>query len=242
MHTVQSLWIGRDLPPIQQLSIRSFLAHGYQYHLYVYDQDLDGVPQGTTLMDASPILPRDRIFCYQDGFGKGSYSAFSNLFRYKLIFERGGWWVDTDVVCLEPFEFDSAVVIATEREDDLSILSATCAFKSPQKSEYLEYCLDVCASKNLNEIRWSEIGPYLFDEAVKRYGHVKDQVAVEVFNPIDFFQFRDIVAPDFDMTRLAGSVAVHLWNQMWKSHEVSLDDAPPGSLYDTLRREYSRVG
>src|SRR5262249_54280435 len=44
---------------------------------------------------------QDKVFVYQaEGFGKGSPSAFSNYFRYKLLAEKGGWWIDTDVVRL----------------------------------------------------------------------------------------------------------------------------------------------
>ena len=73
------LMVRATLPDVQTLSIRSFLAHGHQYHLYAYEE-VEGVPDGTILCDASQILPRDSIFCYQDGFGKGSFSASSNLF------------------------------------------------------------------------------------------------------------------------------------------------------------------
>ena len=113
MSLVQSLWIGDSLPAMQRLSISSFLRNGHGYHLYSYN-DIDGVPPGTTVKDAATILPRDSIFFYQTGFGKGSYSAFSNLFRYKLLLERGGWWVDTDVVCLRHLDFQQAMVFATE--------------------------------------------------------------------------------------------------------------------------------
>src|SRR5262245_44909746 len=99
MTLVQSMWIGPTLPALQQLCIRSFLAHGHTYHLYTFE-DVAGIPDGTVVCDASTILPEQSIFRYQEGFGKGSYSAFSNLFRYKLILERGGWWVDTDIACL----------------------------------------------------------------------------------------------------------------------------------------------
>ena len=44
----------------------------------------------------------------------GSLAAFSNLFRYKLLLERGGWWVDTDVICLRPFRVRDELVIASE--------------------------------------------------------------------------------------------------------------------------------
>ena len=161
---IQSLWIGDVLTAIQRLSIQSFLANGHEYRLYVY-QNVGDVPKGTTVCDASTILPREDIFCYQNGFGKGSYSAFSNLFRYKLLFEKGGWWVDTDVVCLKPFDFKEDFVFATERKKDRIEKAASCVIKSPAKSEYLDYCMRVCNDKNKDKIIWGEIGPLLMDDA-----------------------------------------------------------------------------
>jgi hypothetical protein len=238
MNVVQSLWVGTALPEIQRLSIQSFLAHGHEYHLYAY-RKLDGVPSGTTLCDASLILPADSLFCYRDGFGKGSFSAFSNLFRYKLLFERGGWWVDTDLVCLKAFGFDQPFTFASEYDDDFTVQCATCAFKSPAHSPVLEYCIDAAMAKDKRTLQWGEIGPRLLDEAVKRFGLVEFVSAVDTFNPVNFFEFASITQAGFDMSRLADSNAVHLWNQMWKSanRDPSVD-VPTDSLYAHLRRRY----
>ena len=235
---VQSLWIGGSLPPIQHLSIRSFLEHGHEYQLYAYEE-IDGVPTGTTVCDASTILPRESIFCYQDGFGKGSYSAFSNLFRYKLIFEKGGWWVDTDVVCLKAFDFDDEFVFATEREEDDTSMAASCVFKSPAKSEYLGYCLQVCDAKDKARLRWGEIGPHLLNDAIKRFNLTSHLVPVHVFNPINHFEFTEILRSDFDVSRLKDSYAVHLWNERWRSENIDPDDdAHPQSLYALFKKRY----
>ncbi len=34
----QSLWIGAELSAMEQLSIRSFLANGHEFHLYTYQE------------------------------------------------------------------------------------------------------------------------------------------------------------------------------------------------------------
>ncbi len=93
---IQSLWIGSALSTMERLSLTSFVAAGHNVHLYTYD-DVAGVPEGVELRDANAILPRSRIFRYAE---HDTVSGFSNFFRYKLLLERGGWWVDTDVVCL----------------------------------------------------------------------------------------------------------------------------------------------
>ena len=238
MITVQSVWIGRSLPPLQQLSIRSFLAHGHVYHLYTYGE-VDGVPAGATIRDAREILPGDRIFSYQQGFGRGSYSAFSNLFRYQLLFDRGGWWVDTDLVCLRPFAFESSLVFATEHEDDGTTHCATCALRCPAGAPLLAYCIDTVRSRDTQTLQWGEIGPQLFTTAVSHHRLTAHCAAVETFNPIDYIDFASLTAPDFDLSRLAGSHAVHFWNQMWKSRGLDpLADPPTTSACGALLARY----
>ena len=234
---VQSLWIGECLGPIQQLSIQSFLTHGHEFHLYTYG-DVTNIPEGTTVRDASTILPKESIFCYQSGFGKGSYSAFSNQFRYKLVFEKGGWWVDTDVVCLKPFDLRDDFVFVTEHEKDYATVG-TFVFKSKRQSPYLEYCLRRCESKHKQELRWGEIGQELLEDAVRKFNLLGHVVPAEFFNPIPCFEFLEIVRSGFDVSRIESSYGVHLWNQMWKSNNVHPDAiCNPGSLYGILKAKY----
>jgi mannosyltransferase OCH1-like enzyme len=58
--------------------------------------------------NANKIIEKEKIFKYPNkiilGFGENSYVGFSELFRYKVLYELGGWWSDMDVVCLKPLE------------------------------------------------------------------------------------------------------------------------------------------
>src|SRR5690242_7467336 len=96
---IQSFWHGANLPRHCTLCLKSFVDLGHQFHLYTYDDGV-AVPEGITLRDAREVLPESSVFFYQIGDGVGSVAGFSNRFRYKLLLEQGGWWVDTDVLCL----------------------------------------------------------------------------------------------------------------------------------------------
>ena len=237
MSIVQSLWIGPKLEEIQQLSIQSFLAHGHDYHLFSYSY-VDGVPKGAHVCDAASVLPEDGVFSYVDGFGKGSFAAFSNVFRYALLFQRGGWWVDTDLVCLKPFAFAEPFVFATERDSDGTIYCATSAIACPPAAAIMRHCATVAAERDRATLRWAEIGPLLLTDAVHRFGFQARCVDPDMFNPIDHFDFTALVQPSFNMNRLADSSAVHLWNQMWNHHRLSPAAAPDDSLYGRLRQMY----
>jgi glycosyltransferase involved in cell wall biosynthesis len=117
---VNGLWIGNHLSSLELLTIHSFLRHGHEFHLWLYDDVTTPLPKGVILENAEEILPRSRIFRQRDidpetGVGRLSLGPFSDLFRYKLLYEKGGWWVDMDVTCLRPLNFQTGYVFRPHR-------------------------------------------------------------------------------------------------------------------------------
>ena len=176
---VQSLWIGSDLSAMEHLSISSFLKNGHQYHLYVYD-NIGNIPAGTVVNDGEEILPSSMIFQYKQ---HKSYSAFSNFFRYKLLLEKGGWWIDTDLVCLKPFDFPEEYVFSSERAAGREFINSG-AIKAPAASDLLAYAWETCQTKNREELVWGEIGPRLMAEAINKFSLERYVKHYDVFCPI----------------------------------------------------------
>lgn len=107
---VQALWVGTELPRIAQIAICSFMEHGHPYHLYVYDK-VKYVPKGCIVKDANTILARKYIYRTEIS---NSLACFSDWFRYELLLKKGGYYVDTDIVCLRPFEIQDDFLVAEE--------------------------------------------------------------------------------------------------------------------------------
>ncbi|WP_353572791.1 glycosyltransferase [Candidatus Albibeggiatoa sp. nov. BB20] len=134
---IQSLWIGDALSPMEQLCISSFLKNGHSFHLYTYDT-VKNIPKDTIVMDANEIIPRNKIFKYKM---YDSYAGFANMFRYKLLLEKGGYWVDSDIVCLQPFEQKQAYVLASAKRKKGGLKATNCVMGvSSAGSELMEYC------------------------------------------------------------------------------------------------------
>ncbi len=209
MAIIQSLLIGNPTL-LNKQCISSFIDMGHEFHLYVYENFM--IP-GIKLMDANEILPKSSIFRYQNGFGKGSVSAFSNLFRYKLLFEKGGWWVDTDVFCLKKFDFTTEYVFASERTKSGEETPASCVIYVPNKSEIMKYCIDEVSKKDLAKIKWREIGPSLLTRAIKRYELDSYLKPYYLFCPVDWWD----VPVDMDkINKKHSPFAIHYWNQMFQ--------------------------
>jgi hypothetical protein len=80
--TVNGLWIGGALSPLEILTIKSFQAHGCHFVLWHYEP-VENVPIETILKNGRLILPESAVFSYHNankfGHGKGSYSSFRHL-------------------------------------------------------------------------------------------------------------------------------------------------------------------
>jgi hypothetical protein len=238
---VRMLWIGPRLSTLEQLSIRSFLAHGHPVHLYTY-ADVEGVPEGTQQRDGREVLPADSVFTYADGFGKGSHAAFANMFRYKLLLDEGGIWCDTDVVCLKPFDFDAEHVIGRERTPPLeggpgAQRIATAVMKMPRGSAAMRECYDVCARVDKSKLRWGETGPLLVTHSFLRHGLDEHALPPDAFYPVDWWNTPDLVTKPLSVG--PATYAIHLWNQIWKANGLDKDAVyPAGCAYDELKRRY----
>ena len=233
---IQGLWVGPELSTMERLSIASFLAHKHEYHLYVYDE-VGNVPEGAVLRDAAEILPSSMIFRYRD---RDSVSGFSNFFRYKLLLEKGGWWVDADLVCIKPFNFDSEYVFSSESVNGRDVINCG-AIKVPAGSDLMAYSWDVCRNKQIDKLEWGEVGPRLMRDAVTRYGLERFVQPCQTFCPISWGEWKQILADDaqWDFT---DSCAVHLWNEMWRREGLDKNAYyAEGCVYEELKKRYLRV-
>ena len=223
----QSLWVG-PISPYEAMCMRSFIDHGHAFDLYTYSLDLE-VPHGVRLKDASEILAEGEYFTYKSGSGKGSHSAFSNLFRYKLLYERGGWWVDTDVICLKPNIGPFDKFFAHENPEIVN--GAVLYFK--QGDPFLLACLE--ETLNLRgRAKWGEIGPRLITRLLKQHGRLECAHPEVSCYPIHYKETIDLLRPclaDALLQRIQSSIFVHLWNEVLRRRNIKKTLLPPqGSL------------
>ncbi len=237
---VQSLWIGPKLSSMEKLCIQSFQKHGHEFHLYVYDQ-VDGVPPPTKLCDANEIVPSSRIFFYSE---HNSCAGFANMFRYKLLLERGGWWVDTDTVCLREFSFSEPYVFSSEStaagpKQEAGSCASAGIIRTPPITELMRYCWEHCDRADSRTLKWGDTGPKLIARALGAFSLNHFIQAPRVFCPIPFNQWNQVLMPDLEWQFSRETRAVHLWNEMWRRDNRPKDASyDPSCLYERLKSCY----
>ena len=212
--------------------LKSFIDCGYAVDLYTYDLKLVA-PAGVRVCDAAELVSRDEVFVYQaEGFGKGSPSAFSNYFRYKLLAERGGWWIDTDVVCLT-----DCIPVVNEffaRQDKDFVACGTMYF--PPRHPIMLRCLEQTIKLG-RTVKWGDTGPHMLTRVLEERGSLDRAAPASVCYPIHYSQALDLLRPSKTAVlapRIETSLFLHLWNSMLVYRGVQKTCLPPqGSL---LRR------
>lgn len=198
MVAVQSLWIGK-LTQLEILCIKSFLKNGIDFYLYTYDKSLtDALPVGTIIKDANEIMEEDLIFKLKE-----SYLPFSDIFRYKLLHDKGGIWVDMDMVCLRPFSkelLDKEYIFASERTiqkgayrlKQPSVMNINF-LKAPQGSPFYKELFKKCIEyqdkgTNKDNLKYMRIARKL----IEKYNYEKYILEPYYFNGIDWWNCKEL--------------------------------------------------
>ena len=223
-HVFRSLWVGTKLSPYEQMCLRSFIDHGHKFELYTYFSELD-VPSGVVVKNASDILPQSACFSYAEGFGAGSFSGGSNLFRYNLLSRLGGWWVDTDVVCLSSEIPEYARFFAREDED---FVNGAVLYFEPG-----DVLIDACRSEASAigaQAKWGQIGPRLITKVATEQGSIEEAQPSSVCYPVHWSEALRMLLPSWsghNRRKVGDALFLHLWNEVFMQAKVSKTVLPP---------------
>lgn len=236
----QSFWWGGPLSPCEWLCLKSFADFGHRVDLYTFEPDL-AVPSNVRLCDASEIADRNEVFVHEDRFGKGSPAAFSDIFRYKLLAQKGGWWIDTDVVCLTEQIPGWPEFLA--REDDKLVNNAIMLF--PPHHPVITRCREASLELARSE-RWADAGSRLLTRVLADLQWAGTVYPASVCYPVHFSDALDLLRPSklgSVASRLGGAVFLHLWNQVLRHRGIRKTYLPPkGSMLRHLIEQHRVSG
>lgn len=188
------------------------------------------------LEDANQIIQADKVFSYElpssDGHAKGSFAGFSDIFRYKLLFERGGWWTDMDITLLKPLDDTQPYYFRKH-----NVLAAVGnLMKCPPHSDLMLYCFER-AVKEVDSQNTDWLKPIrILNDGIKKF-ELEGFVVGKQSNH-DFWN--DVVG----FTYLGKEIPVqwkyiHWMNELWRGKGIDKWQIQKGS---TLGGLYERFG
>ena len=226
--TFQSFWHGGELNPEEWACIKSFLMAGHNFVLYSYEEPK--VPEGATLRPADEILERSYLFDW-----RGSWQPFSDIFRYALLEKKGGWWVDTDVVCVGNRIPCFDIAFAEGQPGEI----ASGQIKFPKNHPLLSVLRKKAEQIGVSQTVWGEIGPKLLTRVVHDHGLKAHLVDTRMFYPMHWSETYKFWFPKYRseiLHRTKQSVSLHLYasQRFWPKYL----QPPAGSYLELLFSKY----
>jgi hypothetical protein len=241
---INFFWIGEYLNKNCVLTLKSFLDYDHDVHLWTYEKNILNIIDGVVIKDANEILNYSKVFSYK-GKGdclKGTYGGFSDIFRYHLINNVGGWYCDTDVTCLKNFsDIPNQEYILRPHVRTNCVANI---FKSPKNSDFLKYCIEQ-TEKLIDENNSSWIKPLnILNDCVKKFNFEKYIVSKNYFGDEQFeflekiLQFpykNDVVLPTHAIHWCNQAVTSGYWN---KDIQRNWEKTMPCTLFSILLRKH----
>lgn len=257
---VGTLWIGGSLSWMEQLCLKSFVDQGQKITLFSYE-DIPNVPDGVIRRDGREILDTDDFIKYEK---KDSFALFADYFRIHMIAQNPGMiWVDTDVYCHRPMEYESDYVLGFELPGerrvnnavlglpaDSAILADMLGFmqdrhaippfiKQSLQEQYRE-AARLGAPVHVSQQPWGVWGPLMVSHFAHKHRIVEKVQPLEAFYPIPFpdrlkFLRRSAVVQGLLSDK---TTALHLWASNKRELGLRHGGLPPEGSYmaDLLRQ------
>ena len=257
MRVLNSVWVGETLGPLEQLCIRSGLAAGHPFHVYSYEPDrLKGVPPGAEIKDAAEVMPRERMTAYAEC---NSFVLGSNFWRYEMLRQGRGFWVDLDLLLLKPLDLDQDYVFGREREGSINTAVMLAPADSALVRDLVEFpkamrrppwfgvrrTFNYYARRlyqgplKLEDLPWGTYGPQMLSYFVQKHGLERFAADPEVFYPVSWRKARLLYEPADKVGALLTdrTYAIHLYNSQLR--ELAKNPPPRGSF---MAAQFDRLG
>ena len=199
---------------------KSMRAAGHPVRVWSYaPEKLDFLTAlGVELRDAADVVPRG---LFERIVARSEIRYFSDIFRYAVLYEHGGLWMDTDVVMLRPFPFrgDHFFNLQWRGGHKGHFICGNVMYAEPY-SRHLralyEHALDRFFAERGTE--FGDIGPKLLSDYVTSDEGAELQkwlFSPMLFNAIDWTEvdrFNQPVAELADYLNDERVFGIHLWN------------------------------
>ena len=254
---VGTLWIGGSLSWMEQLCLKSFVDRGQKITLFSYEP-IPNVPAGVIRRDGREVLDTDNFLKYEK---KDSFALFADLFRLHMIAQNPGMiWVDTDVYCHRPMDYDDDHVMGFELPGAQRVNNAVLGLPAdgPLLRAMLDYTSDVFGIPpfvkgslqdeyraaaaagtpvHVSQQPWGVWGPMMVTHFTHALGLAGKAQPLDAFYPIPFPDRLKFLRPASVAEGIITprTTALHLWASNKRELGLRHNGIPPaGSYFDKL--------
>jgi SEC-C motif/Alpha 1,4-glycosyltransferase conserved region len=229
MQYINCFWSGAYLGDLEQICLLSMLRQGHKVRLFSY-YAISNAPTGIEICDAREIMPHHELLHH----ASGSSALGSDRFRYLIMKNGLGVWLDTDVILIKPipkhdyvFGWEDGNLIngaILYLPPNSPLTGDLCEFVNQQypippfysdaERSSLEQGLKNGVPVDVRDLPWGVYGPKALTYFIRKNDLLNCSKSPDVFYPVHWRDAHALVSSRYDVCGAitASTVAVHLWN------------------------------
>jgi len=227
--TVRTFWHGTSMPIYQQACLQSFARYGHCVEVLTYQTDAN-FAEGLIARYAREILPEENVLC---ALPNGQQVIHARLLCYALLEKFGGWWIDPDVMLMQPDLPEDDIFLAAP---DIFGRTPVAVLKFPAGHPVMKEAHARAYEMREQPEEWEQAGTTFLSEIVSRTPVSRPKDAG--LGPISWLNVPDLFDPrkkDELERAAASSVFLHLQDEVWRRAGIPSVLAPPeGSHMESL--------
>jgi mannosyltransferase OCH1-like enzyme len=223
--TVRTFWHGTTMPLYQRACLQSFARHGHRVEVLTYQKGVS-LADGLYPRDAREIVPEADVL---RPLPDGRTGIHANLLRYALLERLGGWWIDPDVMLMQPDLLEDDVYIASP---DVFGRTPVVVLKFPPGHPLMVAARQRAEGVGNDPAAWERTGAGLLSELVSDCDILSQEG--EGLGPISWLNVPDLFDPGKrgELRRTAADARfVHLQDEVWRRAGIPSGLAPPEGCY-----------
>ncbi|WP_417309720.1 hypothetical protein [Devosia sp.] len=246
---VNSFWTGRPLGELELMCLLSMQKQGHKVRIFSYGP-IGPLPEGVELADANDIIPRRRFLFHAS---TGSPALGTDVFRFRLMQQQAGLWLDSDMLLLAPIAVTSGPVFGWQNRSlincavlhlpaDSKSLSDLLAFTAepypippfyrPKKQALLRFRKAIGLPRHVTTMGWGVFGPRALTWFAQQSGEAEQARAQEVFYPVGSRTAHGPLMAGWDTESYLTdeTIGLHLWNEALRKRSDLRPKNPKGTL------------
>lgn len=247
---VQTLWIGDELNDLSRISIKSWLYQGYEVDLYSDSWIDDEILQDTRIKQ----IDAREIWDFKD---TGEILPFSDLWRFKLLYQKGGVWLDADMLLLDQLPYDKILISSefTMRsgafKSKMPFICNIGALRFQKKDKILKLIIQKIEEKTKSIGTTFCDNMFIFRRVIKNCEYNQYVKEPSMFCGVDWWNAKELYYSDEYKTKynvkplhnkiiLQHSIGVHLWNHFtFNKHYIDFNKIEVNSMFYYLKELFS---
>lgn len=245
---VSFFWDNQPISKLELLTLRSFCNYSNDVSIFTYNTKIfKDFNQSIRIVDANEIISEDLKFYYA-GNGNcpnSSIVGFSDIFRYKLLHQVGGWYCDMDTACIEQVDdIDSINEIVVRPHREFDYISNICKF--PKGHPVLMDLYDTTVSKVTRQNNNWNLPLQIFRDAIIKYQLTSHCAAQEHFGDDSFLtDIKPLLYEKYYNLKASNRKIIHWCSSAIKTgrwsanHFYNTNNPLPGTMLSYLYNKYS---